>query len=66
MDPRAAAEHSRWPDVVRFNWALDWFDAELAAGHHRRRDGRTRRYETDHAAHVRLRRALGYVNRFDL
>src|SRR5437868_1418346 len=20
----------RWPDPVRFNWALDWFDAELA------------------------------------
>ena len=21
-----------WPRPVRFNWALDWFDAELAAG----------------------------------
>jgi acetyl-CoA synthetase len=21
----------RWPDAVDFNWALDWFDAELAA-----------------------------------
>src|SRR6185295_879639 len=20
----------RWPDPVEFNWALDWFDAELA------------------------------------
>ena len=20
----------RWPDAVPFNWALDWFDAELA------------------------------------
>ncbi|MGH7120926.1 MAG: AMP-binding protein [Acetobacteraceae bacterium] len=22
----------RWPALTRFNWALDWFDAELAAG----------------------------------
>ena len=22
----------RWPDLPRFNWALDWFDAELAQG----------------------------------
>src|SRR5579875_2667911 len=22
----------RWPALDRFNWALDWFDAELAAG----------------------------------
>ena len=22
----------RWPEVDRFNWALDWFDAELASG----------------------------------
>ena len=21
----------RWPDPVPFNWALDWFDADLAA-----------------------------------
>ncbi len=23
-----------WPRPERFNWALDWFDAELAAGEH--------------------------------
>ncbi len=23
-----------WPRPERFNWALDWFDAELAAGMH--------------------------------
>src|SRR5664279_2350499 len=23
-----------WPRPERFNWALDWFDAELAAGGH--------------------------------
>ena len=25
-----AAVKFRWPDPVPFNWALDWFDAELA------------------------------------
>ena len=24
----------KWPRPKRFNWALDWFDAELAAGEH--------------------------------
>ncbi|UPK39606.1 AMP-binding protein [Bradyrhizobium sp. 186] len=31
-DYEAAVEGFRWPDPVLFNWALDWFDAELAAG----------------------------------
>ena len=22
----------QWPEPVAFNWALDWFDAELARG----------------------------------
>ena len=26
---RAVADF-RWPDAVPFNWALDWFDADLA------------------------------------
>src|SRR3954465_13790123 len=26
-----AVKGFRWPDPVPFNWALDWFDAELAA-----------------------------------
>src|ERR1700709_2433926 len=26
----AAVKGFRWPDPVPFNWALDWFDAELA------------------------------------
>lgn len=30
-DYEAAVEGFRWPDPVPFNWALDWFDAELAA-----------------------------------
>src|ERR1700694_3621767 len=29
-DYKAAVEGFRWPDPVPFNWALDWFDAELA------------------------------------
>jgi acetyl-CoA synthetase len=30
-DYDAAVKGFRWPDPVPFNWALDWFDAELAA-----------------------------------
>jgi acetyl-CoA synthetase len=29
-DYDAAVSDFRWPDPVPFNWALDWFDAELA------------------------------------
>src|SRR4051812_15980207 len=29
-DYNAAGRDFRWPDPVPFNWALDWFDAELA------------------------------------
>ncbi|MGE0224812.1 MAG: AMP-binding protein [Acetobacteraceae bacterium] len=28
---RAARQDFQWPQLDRFNWALDWFDAELAA-----------------------------------
>ena len=31
-DYEAAYKDFRWPDLDRFNWALDWFDAELAHG----------------------------------
>jgi acetyl-CoA synthetase len=31
-DYAAAYRDFRWPATDRFNWALDWFDAELAAG----------------------------------
>src|ERR1044071_3530754 len=31
-DYDAAVKGFRWPDPVPFNWALDWFDAELARG----------------------------------
>src|SRR6201992_3793764 len=30
MDYDTAVKGFRWPDPVPFNWALDWFDAELA------------------------------------
>src|SRR3982750_2407256 len=30
-DYETAVRGFRWPDPVPFNWALDWFDAELAA-----------------------------------
>ncbi|RXH35390.1 AMP-binding protein [Bradyrhizobium zhanjiangense] len=29
-DYEAAVKDFRWPDPVPFNWALDWFDADLA------------------------------------
>ena len=31
-DYEAACAGFRWPELDRFNWALDWFDAELARG----------------------------------
>ncbi len=31
-DPDTASREFRWPGLDRFNWALDWFDAELARG----------------------------------
>ena len=31
-DYATAYRDFRWPDLPRFNWALDWFDAELARG----------------------------------
>jgi len=30
MDYDRAVADFRWPDAVPFNWAIDWFDAELA------------------------------------
>ncbi len=33
-DHDAACRDFRWPDLPDFNWALDWFDANLAAGEH--------------------------------
>ena len=33
-DYATAYRDFRWPELDHFNWALDWFDAELAAGAH--------------------------------
>ena len=30
-DYDAAVKGFRWPGPVPFNWAIDWFDAELAS-----------------------------------
>src|SRR6266568_4000099 len=32
-DYETAYRDFRWPDLPEFNWALDWFDAVLAAEH---------------------------------
>ena len=34
IDYDTAVAEFRWPDSVPFNWALDWFDAELARNPH--------------------------------
>ena len=31
-DYRGAHADFRWPELTNFNYALDWFDAELARG----------------------------------
>jgi acetyl-CoA synthetase len=31
-DHATACRDFRWPEPTHFNWALDWFDAELARG----------------------------------
>jgi len=33
-DYATAYRDFRWPALDEFNWALDWFDTELAAGAH--------------------------------
>jgi acetyl-CoA synthetase len=32
-DYATAYRDFQWPELEKFNWALDWFDAELATGH---------------------------------
>ena len=44
-DYATAYRDFRWPQVDNFNWALDWFDSELARGdtaHQPRTDHRRR------------------------
>jgi len=40
-DYTTAYRDFRWPDLPHFNWALDWFDAELAHGESARRPALT-------------------------
>jgi acetyl-CoA synthetase len=40
-DYATAYRDFRWPEPVHFNWALDWFDAELARGDSGRRSALT-------------------------
>ncbi|ABD06829.1 AMP-dependent synthetase and ligase [Rhodopseudomonas palustris HaA2] len=60
-DYSAAVAGFRWPDPVPFNWALDWFDAELATSGSRNRpalwivDGTTGREEKPSFAHLSKR-----------
>ncbi len=60
-DYAAAVAGFRWPDPVPFNWALDWFDAELATNSNRNRpalwivDGVTGREEKPSFAHLSKR-----------
>jgi Acyl-coenzyme A synthetases/AMP-(fatty) acid ligases len=37
-DYQGARAQFRWPTLGKFNWALDWFDAELASGESADRD----------------------------
>lgn len=61
-DYAAAVAGFRWPDPVPFNWALDWFDAELASNADSRNrpalwivDGTTGREEKPTFAHLSKR-----------
>ncbi|WP_322517659.1 AMP-binding protein [Rhodopseudomonas palustris] len=60
-DYAAAVAGFKWPDPVPFNWALDWFDAELATSGSRNRpalwivDGTTGREEKPSFAHLSKR-----------
>ncbi|UYO52532.1 AMP-binding protein [Rhodopseudomonas palustris] len=61
-DYAAAVAGFRWPDPVPFNWALDWFDAELASNPDSRNrpalwivDGTTGREEKPSFAHLSKR-----------
>ncbi|KPF90591.1 AMP-dependent synthetase [Rhodopseudomonas sp. AAP120] len=61
-DYTAAVAGFRWPDPVPFNWALDWFDAELASNADSRNrpalwivDGTTGREEKPTFAHLSKR-----------
>ena len=56
-----AASDFRWPDPVPFNWALDWFDADLAASSESR--DRTALWIVDAASGAEIRFSFAELSR---
>lgn len=59
-DYDAAVKGFRWPEPVAFNWAIDWFDAELASPANRDNTGL---WIVDVAAGTETRRTFGELSR---
>ncbi len=60
-DYDAAVKGFRWPDPVAFNWALDWFDAELAKNSESR--DRAALWIVDAASNGETRLSFGELSR---
>src|SRR6202163_1052210 len=60
-DYDAAVKGFRWPDPAPFNWALDWFDAELASNADSR--DRTALWIVDAASDKQTRLSFGALSR---
>ena len=59
-DYDAAVKGFRWPEPVAFNWAIDWFDAELAGPAN---GDRTGLWIVDVAAGTETKRTFGELSR---
>ena len=59
-DYDAAVKGFRWPEPVAFNWAIDWFDAELAGPANADRTGL---WIVDVAAGTETKRTFGELSR---
>ena len=59
-DYDAAVKGFRWPEPVAFNWAIDWFDAELASPANRDRLGL---WIVDVAAGTETKRTFGELSK---
>ncbi len=57
QDYHGARAAFSWPRPHEFNWALEWFDAELAAGEHGPQDGAESHRRARRDANVRRARA---------
>ncbi|MGV7030078.1 AMP-binding protein [Methylobacterium symbioticum] len=60
-DHEAAVAAFRWPDPVPFNWALDWFDADLAGSPESRE--RTALWIVDAASGAEIRLTFAALSR---